>query len=252
MFDTAGGILYPNIAKPIYQQLHDIITEKIESGELAPGDALPGERTLAEIYDISRVTVRKCIGSLVSEGYLARGQGKETRVAERKIDHTLGRLVGSVEEFLLAEGFVTTIDVVSKGFRSDLPSVRRYLQLAEDDTAPVYAFTRRINTNGQPLAVNYSFVPHDIGKIIDSLDLTQARVFSHLESAGYNLSYGRQTIVAAASSAEEALWLKYTAGLPVLVIRRTSYLEDGYPLLYEKTVYRGDTYQYSIMLRRKL
>src|SRR5512141_3178053 len=111
MFAATHGILYPNIAKPIYQQLHDIITDMIESGELAPGDALPGERTLAEMYDISRVTVRKCIGSLANEGYLTRGQGKETRVAERKIDHHLGRLVGSVEEALLAEDYHATIDV---------------------------------------------------------------------------------------------------------------------------------------------
>jgi GntR family transcriptional regulator len=250
MFGAVSGTLYPTIGKPIYRQLHDIIIEMIESGELAPGDALPGERTLAEMYDVSRVTVRRCIGDLVGEGYLTRGQGKETRVAERKIDHHLGRLVGSVEEFL-NDDYCTTIDVVSKGFVTGSPAVRRYLEI-EGGTAPVYAFARRICGGGQPLAVNYSFVPQEIGKIVDSLDLTQARVFSALENAGFNLSYGKQTIMAAACMAEEAALLKYTAGQPVLVIRRTSYLEDGHPLLYEKTVYRGDNYQYSITLRRKL
>lgn len=251
MFGTGTPTLYSNIGKPIYRQLRDIIIEMIESGELIPGDALPGERTLAELYDVSRVTVRKCIGDLVSEGYLTREQGKETRVADRKIDHHLGRLVGSVEEFLLSEQYNASIDVISKGFVLGSSAVRRYLEI-ESDTLPVYAYYRRINSGGQPLAINYSFVPQDIGKIVDSLDLTQARVFSVLENAGYNLGYGKQTILAAACQAEEAVLLKYTVGQPVLVIRRTSYLEDGFPLLYEKTVYRGDNYQYSITLRRKL
>ncbi len=249
MFST--GTLYPSVGKPIYRQLHDILVEAIESGELAPGDALPGERTLAEMYDISRVTVRKCIGSLVSEGYVTRGQGKETRVVERMIDHHLGRLVGSVEEFLLNDPTHTTIEVVTKGCIAGSNAVRRYLQI-EGDAQAVYAFSRRIISNGQPLAVNSSFVPQDIGRIVDALDLTQARVFSALENAGFNLSYGKQTITAAACQPDEASLLKYTAGLPVLVIRRTSYLEDGTPLLHEKTVYRGDNYQYSITLRRNL
>jgi GntR family transcriptional regulator len=218
---------------------------------LAPGDALPGERTLAEMYDISRVTVRKCIGALVNEGYLTRGQGKETRVVERKIDHHLGRLVGSVEEFLLDDEYRATIEVVSKGFTPGSGALRRYLEIKGDD-ALIYAFARRIISNGQVLAVNYSFVPQDIGKIVDALDLTQARVFSALENGGFNLSYGKQTIRAASCQADEAALLQYAIGLPVLVIRRTSYLEDGYPLLYEKTVYRGDNYQYSITLRRNL
>lgn len=251
MFATPGGTLYAGVGKPIYRQLHDIIIEMIEGGELAPGDALPGERTLAEMYDVSRVTVRKCIGDLVAEGYLTREQGKETRVVERKIDHHLGRLVGSVEEFLLNDELRSTIEVVSKGFAPGSPAVRRYLQI-EDEAAPIYAFARRVFSNGQPLAINHSFVPQDIGKIVDALDLTQARVFSALENAGFNLSYGKQTIMASACLPEEAALLKYPAGQPVLVIRRTSYLEDGYPLLYEKTVYRGDNYQYSITLRRKL
>ena len=81
VFIEAKGTLYPN--KPLYMQLRDIFADLIDSGELVPGDVLPGERKLAEMYDISRVTVRKCIGYLVDEGYVAKSQGKETRIIKR-------------------------------------------------------------------------------------------------------------------------------------------------------------------------
>lgn len=252
MFQEPKGTLYPNITKPLYLQFRDVLIDQIESGDLSPGDLLPGERKLAEMYDISRVTVRKCIGHMVEEGYFNRSQGKETMVAQRKVDHHLGRLVGSVEEFLSTEGIIATIEVIQKGFEQGSLSVRKHLQIDESDHADVFAFSRSIQKNGKPMGVNFSFVPHDIGKIVDSLDLTTAKVFTHLEACGYNLSYGEQEITSAVCTKDIAGYLDYEVRQPVLVIRRTTYLENGYPILYEKTVYRGDRYQYSIRLQRKL
>lgn len=252
MFEEARGIIYPNITKPLYLQLKDILIDIMESGDLSPGDTLPAERTLGEMYDISRVTVRKCINELVREGYLVRSHGKKTAVAQRKVDHHLGRLVGSVEEFLSTEGSQATIRVIHKAFEEGSVSVRKHLKIDEMMSSQVYAFTRAIIQDRKPIAINYSFVPYDVGKIVESLDLTSAKVFVCLENSGYNLSYGEQEITSALCTKDIAGVLEYDAGLPVLVIRRTTYLDNGYPLLYEKTVYRGDKYQYSIRLQRKI
>lgn len=252
MLSEVKGIIYPDITKPIYLQLRDILVNEIETGKLRPGDSLPGERVIAEMYDISRVTVRKCIGGLVEEGYLVRSQGRETTVAQRKVNHHLGRLVGSIEEFLSTDAVEVSIDVIRKGFEKGSVSVRKHLELSDEDRSQIYSFSRRINKSGQPLAVNFSFVPFDIGKIVDTLDLKSAKVFVCLENAGYNLSYGEQEITAAICSKEEAGYLSYEVGQAILVIRRTTYLENGYPILYEKTIYRGDNYQYSIRLQRRI
>lgn len=252
MFNTSPVQLYPNITKPLYQQLRDIILAQIESGDLAEGDVLPGERALADMYDISRVTVRACIGKLVEEGYLVRSHGKETTVAQRKVNHHLGRLLGSVEEILQTPGMDARIDVLHRLYHAGSASVRRHLRMPEGGEPPIYEFARTIVTHGEPLGVNYSFVPADIGRAVEHLDLTTARVFPHLESSGYTLGYGEQEITASLCTAEMTDVLVYPVGQPVLVIRRTIYLENGYPIMYEKTVYRGDRYQYSIRLQRRL
>lgn len=252
MLKEAKGVLYPNITKPLYLQLREILVDLIESGELAPGDVLPGERALAEMYDISRVTVRRCISNLVDEGYVVRSHGKETAVAKRKINHHLGILAGIVEELFSTEGITVTVKVIHKGNETASTNVRKRLKLSDANKAQVYGFTRVLHKNGQPLAINYSFVPYDIGKIVDSLDLSKDKVFSYLENCGFNISYGEQEITSSLCTKEEAHYLSYEVGQPVLVIRRTTFLENGYPILYEKTVYRGDDYQYSIRLQRKL
>ena len=65
---------------PKHEQLRAIIDELI-SAELSPGDPLPGERALEEAYGVSRITVRRAIGDLVSAGRLRRVRGKGTFVA---------------------------------------------------------------------------------------------------------------------------------------------------------------------------
>lgn len=252
MFTEPRGTLYPNIQKPLYIQLRDILVDMIESGELSPGDVLPGERTLAEMYDISRVTVRKCIGSLVDEGYIIRSHGKQNMVAKKKLNHHLGRLVGIVEELFNTKGIVVTVKVIRKEYDIASPTIKKHLKLNDTNGKNIYTFSRVLYKNGQSLAINHSHVPYDIGKLVDSLDLTKDKVFAYLENCGFNLSYGEQEITSGLCTKEEAGWLNYKIGQPVLVIKRTTFLENGYPILHEKSIFRGDDYQYSIRLQRKI
>ncbi len=236
-------------SKPLYLQLRDILVDMIDNGELTAGDALPGERTLAEMYDLSRVTVRKCIGNMVDDGYLIRNQGKETIVAKRKVNHHLGLLVGVAEE--LAENeYKVKVEAIETKFEKASFGVAKNLQVEQNEL--VFKFSRVIYKDDNPLILNYSYVPYDIGKIIEPLDFNTDKVFTYLEKYGYKLSYGNQLISAGLCKQAEKEYLDYEVGKPVLVISRTTYTDNGYPVLYEKSIYRGDEYQYSIRLQRKI
>lgn len=52
----------------------------IASGDLAPGERLPGERQLAEMMNVSRVSVRAALQQLKTQGFVAAVQGGGTRV----------------------------------------------------------------------------------------------------------------------------------------------------------------------------
>jgi GntR family transcriptional regulator len=241
-------MIYHGITKLLYLQVRDILVEQIESGKLAPGDALPGERTLAEMYDVSRVTIRKCIGNMVEEGYLIRSRGKETVVASRKTSHRLGSLLGVAEELSEISDNVE-IQVIQKGYEKITSEIRKHLKT--EDNSQIYAFSRLIMKDNKPLVINYSYVCHDIGKLVETLDLESDKVFAYLENCGYKVSYAEQVITAGICNRKEAELLNYKVGSPALVMKRTTFLENGYPILYEKSIYRGDEYQYSIKLLRK-
>ena len=57
--------------KRLYHSVADQIMELINEGAFPPGSRLPGERELAERFDVSRVTVREAEISLQALGYIS-------------------------------------------------------------------------------------------------------------------------------------------------------------------------------------
>ncbi len=62
--------------KPKYQELAETIITRIDSGEIPRGTFLPSERTLTKEFDLSRITVRSGLNSLVNQKYLEAVTGK--------------------------------------------------------------------------------------------------------------------------------------------------------------------------------
>ena len=73
--------------KPIKQKrVSDEVLEQIKdsiiSGEWAPGTKIPGEMDLAEMFGVSRVSIRQAIHRLVGMGVLTIRRGEGTFVSE--------------------------------------------------------------------------------------------------------------------------------------------------------------------------
>ena len=60
----------------------DDIVHDIASGLYRPGEKIPSEADLGDIYDVSRITVRRAVEELVKQGKLTKRQGKGTFVNE--------------------------------------------------------------------------------------------------------------------------------------------------------------------------
>lgn len=240
-------MIYNRVAEPLYLQLKTQLVEQIESGKYSVGDVMPGERTLADMYNMSRVTVRKCIELLAEEGYVTRVEGKRIIVNSRTIRHRLGDLLAIKEELLQLGKTVQVIELY-KGYEPVQYEARKSLDLGDFDQ--VYVFVRLFLVENKPILVNYSYISPDKSKLIEAMDLNKVVIFSHLENCGFKISYAEHEINADICTLREEKYLNYAAGLPTLVRKRTTYLEGGYPILYDKCIYRGDSYQYSIKLHR--
>src|ERR1700689_2715287 len=70
---------------PAYKRIQADIRTYIEAGELRAGNAVPSERELARIHDVSLMTARHALASLEREGVVERRRGVGTFVAAPKI-----------------------------------------------------------------------------------------------------------------------------------------------------------------------
>lgn len=73
-----------------YTQIVDYWREKISTGELKDGDALPSERELAEMFDVSRVPVREALKVLEYLGIVKQIKGKGVFVQKADPKEVLG------------------------------------------------------------------------------------------------------------------------------------------------------------------
>ena len=69
--------------KPLYLQVHNLLADRIASGQWGRGESIPNEYDLAQELSVSIGTLRKAIDLLVAEQMLTRRQGKGTFVLDR-------------------------------------------------------------------------------------------------------------------------------------------------------------------------
>ena len=70
-------MLNKNSIQPLYKQLMDIITQQIKNGTYKPGEKIPTEPELADLYHVSRITVRRTVGSFAHRAILTSIREKE-------------------------------------------------------------------------------------------------------------------------------------------------------------------------------
>jgi len=91
---AAGGPL-PAPALPKYRQILDDLRESIETGRIKPGDKLPSEAELGQLYQASRITVARAVTELTQHGLVSRRAGSGTRVLAKPEarGHVFGLLI---------------------------------------------------------------------------------------------------------------------------------------------------------------
>lgn len=71
-------------SQPIYRQITDQVCMAIASGQIAPGDALPSIRAVAERLVVNPNTVARAYNELIRDGRLVSQPGKGLTVAPRR------------------------------------------------------------------------------------------------------------------------------------------------------------------------
>ncbi len=86
--------------KPIYQQIVDQIKDRVLTGVLRPGEALPSMRLLARELKISVITTKRAYEELEREGFLTTQPGRGSFVAEKNLEFAREERMRALEESL--------------------------------------------------------------------------------------------------------------------------------------------------------
>ena len=232
---------------PLYYQLKEIILEMIENEELKPGEAIPTERELSDIHEISRVTVRKAITSLVYEGYLYREQGVGTFVAKPKAMHTQLGLIGFTD-LMEKMGVKHSTKIISFEIRDATIRNKERLQLPDGEDRIVDMLRLRM-ANNEPILLEREIVPYYMCP-----DLTRELVEGnslykiYRDRYNYNLKKAEQIIEPIILNEFESKLLNQRKDSLALLIRRTIWLDDGRIIGYTKGTYRSEKVKYRIFL----
>lgn len=116
----------------LYEGVIDLVQQLIAQGDLGPGDKLPSQRELAEMANVSLITVRRALEELEHDGRVRRHQGLGTFLSGPKIlsDPTrAGRLDGTLSDTGESDRVGTRLLGVTRSLPS--PDVAVALELGE-------------------------------------------------------------------------------------------------------------------------
>jgi len=230
-----------------YEVVCDGLRQEIRS-KLVPGDALDGERTLAERLGVSRVTVRRALDQLDAEGLIVRVQGAGTYVSDSQLIGKTLRLTSFTDDMCERGLEAGAAVLISEVIYADT-DLATFLRL--ESGAEVLRLRRLRLANETPMALEDAFVPLGLFPGIEERDLTTS-LYASFSAYGYTVDRARQQITSAALTEEEAKLLDSTPGTPALRVERVSMDRLGQPLEKVATIYRSDRYHFDITVRAHL
>ncbi len=241
----AVALWYRDGLGPRYLQLYRHISAAIADGRLEPDSQLPPERDLAERAEISRVTVRKAVAQLVSDGLVEqrRGAGSFVRAQGPKLEQSLSTLT-SFTDYMAARGKSSSSQLLERGLFTPTPDESIALGISAADR--VARVERLRSADGIPMAIERSSLPEDI---LPNPGLVDTSLYSVLRETGGAPTRAIQRITAINLATHEARLLNLAEGAAALRIDRTGYLASGRPIEFTRGLYRSDIYDFVAELR---
>jgi GntR family transcriptional regulator len=227
---------------PLYVQIAEGFLDRIESGELAPGDRLPPERELSVLLSVNRMTVRRALRMLEGQGLLIRRQGAGTYVAKPKIERQASQLFPFTRG-MEQRGYKAGIKLITFEKRPAETSIAQKLGLSV--AAPVFRAFRLRTLNQEAVMLEDLIVPASIFPDFDRHNLSSRSLYEIFETEyQLSISQAHQSLEPVIASEYEARLLDVDLGSPLMLERRLAFDQQDRPVEYSKDLYRGDRFRF--------
>jgi GntR family transcriptional regulator len=231
---------------PFYHQLRLQLETMIRRGDYQPDQDLPTEEELAQMFQVSRITVRQAVAELLEDGLLYRKRPRgRLQVAAARVQQRLTRLRGFFTEDMLTIGLKPRTVLLSLQTVSG-EQVADPLGLAKNE--PIFRIERLFKGNGEPMTLQTSYIPKSVCPDLEQKDLSRS-LFQYIEET-YQQPIVRavQRLRVREATRHEAELLGLGTFPCIIHVDRTSYAADGTAVEYFVCVLRSDRYDFLMEL----
>ncbi|MBS6400761.1 MAG: GntR family transcriptional regulator [Atopobiaceae bacterium] len=232
----------------LYDKVREDLLEKIRTGAYPEGETIPSEPELAQIYGVSRATIRQALQILSDEGYVEKRRRRGTIVTKPKVDQSFTLEVSSFEDAMRTEGRLPRTNVIL--FRAEIASeeVARKLGLSGKDK--VYKLVRLRYVDDQPNVFVESYVPCAPYPGLDGYDFNEESLYAAMDACGEPVASARRRFEAIRAEGAATTLLDVEAGDPLILFHTIGYDAAGRPVEYSIARYRGASNSFEISVTR--
>lgn len=218
----------------LYNQLADILREKIYAHEWGVRSKIPSEHELMELFGVARGTVRRALKTLVDEGLLVQQHGRGTFVAEPGLSHPGGTRPFSFAASLAERGRAFVTRVLDKVLVDAPASVAYELEI---DPGTTVMYLRRVRSvDGVPVVCQESWSPvSECPGIFDADFATESMFDAVQRCSGRRIKYAHVRYSAWVAGNEHSELLACDEQTPLLVLEQVIRLDDGTPIEWSST-----------------
>jgi len=233
---------------PIYHQLCELLRRLVRDGTFQAGAQFLTERQVGEQYGVSRTTANKALSSLVSDGTLEFRKGIGTFVRGAVLGYDLGSLVSFTVKARAAGMKPSTRLLAFKSVRAleAGPEICDGLLVRSDE--PLVSMVRVRSANGNPVILEQRYVVQRLCPALSREDAEGSLYAVWTEKYGLRITGAQQRIRAVLLAEDEARRLAAKPPAPALAVTSIGKLETDTPLWWERTIYRGDAYEFQNQL----
>lgn len=220
-----------------YQKVEDYIRSMLSAGEFTPGDRIPSERDLGDVLHVNRLTVRKAVSNLISEGLLESNGTGGTRVASpafvRPAD--IYRSVG-IDRLIQNQGNLPS----NKLLYFQLSSANSQLadRLSIEEGQEIVIIRRLWSLDNKPFSIETSHIPANLVPGLAAEDLIAGQSLYKLFKERYaidTINADRIISVETANDLESKL-LEIPVNSPTLTYRLWVKSESGTVVEYMRSI----------------
>lgn len=232
----------------LYDQIKDDLLSKIKDGTYPEGQTIPSELELAEMYGVSRPTIRQALQILVSDGYLKKRRRRGTVVTKPKVSQSFTMSISSFEDAMrLAGRLPKTKVLVFKRERANA-EVEKHLELTRDQD--VFKLVRLRYADNLPNVFVESYIPCTLYPGLDSFDFNESSLYAAMDTCGNPVMTARRRLEVIKADGAAAALLDVEAGDPLLLFHTVARDANGTAVEYSVATYQGESNSFELNVSR--